>query len=137
LRTSDVLQPTKSFSVYATIEEYFPTLSPEEQAKSPILLMDTYTVDFLRVKPGVEIENTILLQNKGKKNLELRFIQSNCSCLVTTLDKQLLKPGEFAKITLKFNTEGRNGTQNKAITVYSNDPKNPVQRITVTGYVEE
>ena len=31
----------------------------------------------------------------------------------------------------------RKGTQQKAVTVYSNDPQNPVQRVTFTAYVED
>ncbi len=137
LKTTDSLNPLKSFSLYATIEEFFPTLTAEELAKAPMLAIDQYEVDFLRVKRVPIIENSVSIQNKGKKNIELRYIQSNCSCVVATSDKQVLKPGEAATLSIKFITEGRDGTQNKAITIYSNDPRNPVQRITVTGYIED
>lgn len=135
--TTDKVVPNKSFSVYATVEEYFPVLSTEELMKAPIILVDKYEVDFQRLKPNTWVENTVSIQNKGKKNLELRHLQSNCSCLIASYDKRVLKPGETGKITLRLNTEGRSGTQNKAVTIYSNDPRNPVQRITVSGYVEE
>lgn len=137
LKTTDSLNANKSFSVYATIEEYFPPLKAEELAKAPALVADKYEINFGRAKKDQNVENTVLLQNKGKKNLELRYVQTNCSCVVASADKQVLKPGEVATLTVKFITEGRGGTQNKAITMYSNDPRNPVQRITVTGFVEE
>lgn len=137
LKTSDALNPVKSFSVYATIEEFFPSLTIEESAKAPMLVMERNEINFQRTKTGPVIENTLTFQNRGKKNLELRYIQSNCSCVVAASDKQVLKPGETATITVNFITEGRSGTQNKAITVYSNDPRNPVQRITVSGYIED
>ncbi len=137
LKTTDILAPNKSFSVYATIEEYFSPMKPEELAKAPVLTFEKYEINFLRAKKDQPVENTISLQNKGKKNLELRFIQTNCSCVVASSDKQVLKPGEVATLTVKFMTQGRSGTQNKSITVYSNDPRNPVQRLTITGYIEE
>jgi len=137
LKTTDVVNPVKSFSVYATIEEFFPTLTTDELAKAPILMMDRYEVDFLRVKRVPTIENSVTIQNRGKKNLEIRYIQSNCSCVVTMLDKKTLKPGETATLSIKFITEGRSGTQNKAMTIYSNDPRNPVQRVTISGYIED
>lgn len=137
LKTTDSLNPSKSFPVYATIEEYFPPLKAEELAKAPMLVVDKYEINFGRAKEDQNVENTLSLQNKGKKNLELRYVQTNCSCVVASSDKQVLKPGEVSTLTVKFITEGRGGTQNKAITIYSNDPRNPVQRITVTGYVEE
>ena len=137
LKTTDSLNANKSFSVYATIEEFFPVLKPEELAKAPVLMADKYEIDFLRVNKDQYVEKTVILQNRGKRNLELRYIQTNCSCVVASLDKQVLKPGETASLLVKFITEGRGGTQNKAITVYSNDPRNPVQRITITGYIED
>lgn len=137
LKTTDALNPLKSFSVYATIEEFFPSLTAEELAKAPMLVISQYEIDFLRMKRVPVIENSVVIQNKGKKDIELRYIQSNCSCVVATSDKQVLKPGEAATLAIKFITEGREGTQNKAITIYSNDPRNPVQRITVTGYIED
>ncbi len=136
-KTTDALNPTKSFPVYATIEEFFPALSAEELAKAPLLVMDRYEVNFFKVKKGTEVENAVSFQNKGKKNLELRYIQSNCTCVVANSDKQILKPGEKATITIRFITEGRGGSQNKAITIYSNDPRNPVQRVTITGVIED
>ena len=137
LKTTDASNPIKAFPVYATIEEAFPVLSAEEMSKAPQLVMDHYEVNFFKVKKGVEVMNPVTFQNKGKKNLELRYIQSNCSCVVASSDKQVLKPGETATISIKFITEGRSGSQNKAITIYSNDPRNPVQRVTITGVIED
>jgi len=137
LTTTDLSNPVKSFSVYATIEEFFPPLSAEEQAKAPVLIMDQYEVNFQRIKAGSDIDRTLSFRNRGKKNLEVRYIQTNCSCVVANSDKQVLKPGETAALSIKFITQGRSGSQNKAITIYTNDPRNPVQRITITGYIED
>ncbi len=137
LKTTDSSNPVKSFSVYTTIEEFYPTLTADELAKAPTLFIARYEIDFLRVKRVPTIENSVSIQNKGKKNLEIKYIQSNCSCVVASVDKQILKPGETATLFIKFITEGRAGTQNKAMTIYSNDPRNPVQRVTITGYIED
>ncbi len=137
VKTTDLANPVKSFPIYATIEDFFPALPAAELAKAPSLVIERYDINFYKVKKGVVIDNPISFQNKGKKNLELRYIQSNCSCVVAGFDKAVIKPGETGTISIKFMTEGRTGSQNKAITVYSNDPRNPVQRITITGYVED
>lgn len=137
IKTSDRLNPLKSFPVYATIEEFFPSLSAAELSKAPILFIDPYEINFFRVKKGVDVDSPLSFQNRGKMNLELRYLQSNCSCVAASINKQLLKPGESATISVKFITEGRTGSQNKAITIYSNDPRNPVQRVTITGYIED
>ena len=137
LKTNDSSNPVKSFSVYTTIEDFFPTLTADELSKAPMLLIDRYEIDFLRVKRVPTIENSVTIQNRGKKNLEIRYVQSNCSCVLTMLDKKTLKPRETATLSIKFISEGRSGTQNKAMTIYSNDPRNPVQRVTITGYIED
>lgn len=134
--TTDTENPVKSFSVYVTAEEYFPTLSAEELAKAPLMQAEIYTVDFGRVRQGTKVENRVLVTNKGKQNLEIRFVQSNCSCLTVVPDKKIVKPGESTALTWSLVTDGRLGTQNKAVTLYTNDPRNPVQRITFSGFIE-
>ncbi|MBL7860666.1 MAG: DUF1573 domain-containing protein [Cyclobacteriaceae bacterium] len=134
--TTDKENPVKSFSVYATAEEFFPTLSADELAKAPALVVDKYAADFARVKQGSNVNQESILTNRGKQNLELRFVQSNCTCLTAVTDKNTLKPGESTKLRWTLSTAGRIGTQNKAITLYSNDPRNPVQRITISGFIE-
>jgi len=137
LHTTDSINPIKSYSVYASAEEFFPTITVAELAKAPALSMSTYAIDFARVKKGVKVQQSTTFLNRGKQNLEIRAIQSNCTCLTATTDKKMIKPGETATLQWTLTTEGRMGTQNKAITIYSNDPRNPVQRITISGYIED
>lgn len=137
IQTNDSELPVKVFSVYALAEEFFPTQTPEELSKAPILVSSQYEILFDRVKAGTPTENMLTLTNRGKTTLEIRSVQSNCTCLVVLVDKQSVKSGEVAQLKWKLNTEVRKGTQNKAIAIYSNDPRNPVQRITLSGYIEE
>jgi hypothetical protein len=136
LKTDDKSQPNKSFSVYATVEESFPTLSPEEQAVAPVLYFETYTVDMGNLRKGIDFQRVVKFKNKGKKNLNIRYLQSNCSCVSVQSTSLTIKPFEEASLKITFNSDGREGLQNKAVTVYSNDPVNPVQRITISGVVE-
>lgn len=127
----------KTISVYAMAEEFFPTLSATEIAKAPVLLATNYALDFGRVQAGTKSELTVSLQNKGKQTLTIRELQPNCTCVTTSLDKNLLQPGEAATLKIVLDTKGRAGTQNKSITIYSTDPRNPVQRITMSGFIEQ
>jgi hypothetical protein len=126
----------KTLSVYATVEEYFPTLSAAELTKAPVLLASNYALDFGRIQAGTKRELTATIQNKGKQQLVIREVQSNCTCVTTTWDKASLQPGETTSIKILLDTQGRAGTQNKSITIYSTDPRNPVQRITISGFIE-
>ena len=136
IETDDEEVPMKSFPVYATIEEFFPPLSSVELAKAPILTLDSTTVDFGRIRSGTNGLQELAIKNTGKKELVIRSLQPNCSCVTASLDQMTLKAGAEAKLKIQFNTLGRKDTQQKSLTIYSNDPKSPVQRITIMIYIE-
>jgi len=137
IHTDDELQPLKPVNIFATLEDYFSTLTPAELAKAPKLRISESSLDFGRVKQNQESNKNFTVTNFGKSNLELRSIQGNCTCIKTESGKKILKAGESTIVKIIFNPEDRKGTQQKAVTVYSNDPQNPVQRITFMAYVED
>jgi len=136
IKTNDPAKPEKPFVVYATVEEFFAVLTAEERSKAPSLVVSQFELDMGKMRMGVEVMRSVRFKNKGNKELHVRHIQSNCSCLVVTSFQFSLKPGEETSIEFKFDPTGREGLQNKALTIYSNDPVNPVQRITVKGFIE-
>lgn len=137
LHTDDVTEPVKSFSVYATLEDSFENLKPEDIAKGPRLQLAATSMDFGRVGKNATVVREISVTNTGKSELAIKAVQGNCTCVTASAAKQKLKPGESATISVSFNSTERKGTQQKAVTVYSNDPTNPVQRFTFTAYIQE
>lgn len=135
--TDDELNPSKSFSVYATLEDDFKNLKPEEMAKAPQLRLAASSLDFGRIRPNATSVREVHFLNTGKRELDIRSVQGNCTCISASASKTSLKPGESSIIKIEFNPKERKGTQQKAVTVYSNDPQNPVQRVTFTAYVED
>jgi hypothetical protein len=136
LDTDDELEPLKSFTVLATIEDYVPELTQAELEKAPQLRATSYALDFGRSKPNTQIVREVQFTNTGKKQLDIKSVQANCSCVNATVAKNSLKPGESSVIKVAFDPQDRKGSHQKAVTVYSNDPRNPVQRITFTAYIE-
>jgi hypothetical protein len=137
LYTDDAQEPVKSFSVYATLQEYFPKLSNEELAKAPVLKIIETSFDIGRINQHGQVSRDVSIVNRGTKDLVIRSIQPNCTCVVATISKNELQSGEAATIKISFSPQDRKGSQQKGVTVYSNDPRNPVQRITFTAYVED
>ena len=133
--TNDAEGPIKMFSVFATIEEYFPPLTDDVIKKAPILKIEGADIKFGEMFETGTLQREVIVRNTGKSELIFRGIQPNCSCVTAEVDKKSLMPGEAGKLKLSFNPKGRPGVQNKLITVYSTDPRNPVQRITLAGYV--
>jgi len=136
ITTDDELEPVKSFTVRATIEDYFAPLSAEEQAKAPRLTVST-SMDFGRVRQHGEVTREIPIANTGKKELQIKALQGNCNCLSVSAPKTTLKPGETTQMRVTFKPEDRSGSANKAVTIYSNDPVSPVQRVTLAAYVQD
>jgi hypothetical protein len=125
----------KIFTVYADLNEYFAPLSPEAAAVAPKLVIEEKIHDFGKVDQGATVSTTFTLKNDGKEPLVIRKSMSNCSCTIAALSKESLEPGEAMEMKVDFNTVGRRGTQQKSITVYSNDPISPVQRIVIKATI--
>jgi hypothetical protein len=136
IHTDDEAQQVKSFSVNATLEDYFPELSKDELAKAPQLRMSVNKIDFGRFLQSSPVSRDLTITNTGKKELSLKSLQPNCSCVSVQAPKTTIKAGESVTVKLVFDPTGRKGTQQKALAIYSNDPVNPVQRITLSAYVE-
>lgn len=126
----------KSFTIYADINEYFPPLTPEEIAMAPRLLIEDQVFDFGKITQGEEVQTQFILKNDGQKNLNFRQTKSSCGCTVVAMPSMDLAPGESMSVTVAFDSKGRRGVQQKSITLYTNDPVSPVQRITVKAIVE-
>jgi hypothetical protein len=135
--TDDEQNSTKSFSIYATLEDQFPEFSAEELAKAPKLRVQSTSLDFGRIRPNTASVREILFYNTGKKELDIKSLQGNCTCITASAANTSIKPGEGSSLKISLNPQDRKGALQKSITIYSNDPQNPVQRLTFSAYVEE
>jgi Protein of unknown function (DUF1573) len=135
LITDDKEGAIKAYSIFATVEEYFPPVTPESVATAPILKMEGQEIKFGEMFETGTLQREVVIRNTGKSNLNIRALQPNCACMTAQADQSDIKPGEASKIKITLSPKGRPGIQNKSIAVYSNDPRNPVQRITLSGYV--
>ena len=129
-------QNKKTFTVYADLNEYFAPLTPETAAMAPKLNVEKRVHDFGKITQGDVVAATYKLINDGKSPLNIRKVSSNCTCAVTEIGKMDLQPGESVELQLSFNSTGRRGTQQKSITIYSNDPVTPVQRVIMKASVQ-
>src|SRR5437660_6358689 len=63
-------------------------------------------------------------QNKGDKTIAIKSVTTSCGCTAASA-KQTAEPGEKGEVTATFTIGGRTGTQQKAITVVTDDAMNP------------
>jgi len=125
----------KSMSVYADIREYFAPMTEEERLNAPKLSIDNALYDFGGITSGDVVSTTFVLTNKGKADLNIRKTKSSCGCTVPELATSDIKPGESVVLKVIFNSAGRKGNQIKTVTIYSNDPAKPIQKVTIKSRV--
>lgn len=125
----------KSMSVYADINEYFPPMTDEEMEAAAHLSIKESVHDFGSITSGDVVETNFTLTNVGKSDLNIRKTKASCGCTVPELAKMDLKPGESVDLKVTFNTYGRRGNQIKTVTIYSNDPLKPIQKVTIKATV--
>lgn len=135
LVTSDPSGESKSISVFATLEEYYSPPTAEELSTAPQAVVKEPSVDLGQYPPGATLERSVTVYNKGKKELKIKALQGNCPCITAEATKLNVRSGDSTQLKIVFKPQTRGGTQQKAVTVYTNDPRNPVQLISVSVYI--
>lgn len=97
---------------------------PKDEAKGPT---DTTTVqvidtayNFGTIKEGEKVEYNFRFRNTGNKPLIIMNATATCGCTVPEKPEEPIKPGETGSIKVVFNSAGKEGVQEKSITVTSN-----------------
>jgi hypothetical protein len=96
----------------------------------PEITFEKESQSFGDVPQGPKLDGTFIFTNTGRNVLEIKNVRTSCGCTGAVVDeKSVFEPGEQGKIKFTFNTEGRLGHNEKVITVYTNDMKNPQKEV--------
>jgi hypothetical protein len=124
--------------VAATLEDTPKKLTPEEAAKAPKLTFDKKEHDFGIINDHQEVSHLFTFTNKGKENLIIKKTKANCGCTASEPAKKVLAPGESSNIKVSFNSTGKHeGDNQQMVTIYSSDPQEPTQYITIKAKVDK
>lgn len=91
--------------------------------------------DFGNVKEGDQATFTFKFTNIGKEPLVISNVQASCGCTTPSWTKEPVKPGESGTVTAIYNSKGRPGNFNKAVTITSN-AKTSSKVLFIKGNVE-
>ena len=130
-----VQDPNNRLSVSATIEENFEKLTAKQLEKAPIATFDNVSYAFGEVKAGEKVIHKFILTNSGKSDLIIRKVRASCGCTAVTPEKMVIAPGKSTSLEAQFDSTGKSGTQNKSITVITNDPKASTIILQISGNV--
>lgn len=137
LVTYELGDSIKSFNVFATVLDYFPPLDAEALAQAPKISIDKDIEDFGNVKSNSTLQTTFMLTNEGRSPLELRKIMPNCTCVKVEAAHTVIQPGDSLAVSVTMETPEFTGTQQKMISIFTNDPTGHVKVLTVKAYVRE
>jgi len=127
---------TNKLAISANIQEDFAKLTDEQKKNAPKIEIDNVNFDFDTIKTGEKVTHEYVVKNTGKGDLIIRKLNPSCGCTAVNMKSQVIKPGESTSIATEFNSTGKSGSQNKTITLISNDPTNPKTILWVKGVIQ-
>ena len=75
-------------------------------------------------------------RNTGIRKVKIERLVTSCSCAYAYCDKNVVKPGEEAQISVRFNPKGHPGKFDRKIFVYTKDGNEPTAVLTLSVDVE-
>ncbi|MGH1339342.1 MAG: DUF1573 domain-containing protein [Aureispira sp.] len=91
--------------------------------------------DFGDIVEGDAVEHVFKFTNTGKNPLIINNARGSCGCTVPEWPRDPIAPGQDGEIQVKFNSRGKQGEQNKSITISANTLPNKTV-IRIVGGVE-
>jgi hypothetical protein len=125
--------PLKSATEKATVSEE--NITPID-GKYPILSFDQSEHDFGTIEKGSKVDYTFHFKNTGEADLLITNAIGSCGCTVPEYPKEAIKPGASEEIKVSFNSAGKNGQQQKSVTLTTNTKKG-AEVLTIKATIKE
>ena len=119
----------------AVVVEDFSKLTPAQKVNAAKIDFASKTWNLNNVKSGAKVDFDFKFTNKGKSELTIRKVFASCGCTVAKYDSKPIAPGKTGTIKVSFDSKGKEGTQNKTVTVISNDPSDSKTILWIKGTV--
>lgn len=117
-----------TLEISATIRQsYSETLDPSQY---PRLLVSNDLIDLGEVRTLTDhLEARFTLYNNGPTGLVIHKVLPDHGCQLTEVTHYLIPPFSYAYLTAQVRELVREGTHDYAVTIFSNDPENPVKKL--------
>ncbi len=93
----------------------------EKKVEGPVIKWEESTFDFGDIAQGEQVEHTFKFTNVGNEPLIITNVQVTCGCTTPKgWPRDPIMPGGKSEITVGFNSAGKMGKQDKAVTLVSN-----------------
>ena len=96
----------------------------EKNAVVAAIKFEEIKYDFGKIVQGEKAVHSFRFKNEGEKDLVISGVSSACGCTVPSWPREPIPPGESGSIGVVFDSEEKNGRQEKGITVVTNSIPN-------------
>lgn len=96
---------------------------------------DDYFYDFGQVKEDEVLKHNFTLKNTSGKVLNIKDVNTSCSCTVSKVEKKSILPEETTLIEVNFDTKGYSGQTQQYIYVHTDNLDNPILRFIIKASV--
>ena len=107
------------------------------EAELPKLELETYHKDFGTAVEGEVLDWQVNFVNSGKDELIIKDVKTSCGCTAAVVSGKKLAPGEKGNLRIELDTAKRSGKMTRTVTLFSNDPEQPSQTITLEVNVQK
>ena len=107
------------------------TPAPDKKPEGPIpaFKFERMEYDFGQIREGDKVVYTYKFQNTGQAPLIIQGVQPTCGCTAPDWSKEPIPVGGNGFVKVEFDSNGKQGIQNKTVTVSANTwPKTLVLR---------
>ena len=92
--------------------------------------------DFGRVRQGIEVAHAFTFRNAGGLDLIIDNVRTGCGCTAALTSARTIPAQQQGSVAVAFDTAREFGRRTRTVTVYSNDPAQPVATLTLVGDVD-
>ncbi|MBL7712386.1 MAG: DUF1573 domain-containing protein [Chitinophagaceae bacterium] len=112
--------------------------TPESVAVEGLATMDfeDTSFDFGKMHEGESATHEFKFTNNGKAPLLISNAAGSCGCTAPDYPHEPIAPGQSAVVSVKFNSTGKTGHQNKTVNIFTNSKKG-IHMLSITAEVAE
>jgi len=107
-----------------------PAAWAEEGEPRPRLVVEKPEIDQGTMEPGPKLEFVFHVKNTGTMPLEITQARPSCGCVISSHDREIA-PGGEGIVRAVLDTANRHGMVSKHLSLYTNDPQNPMFNLVV------
>lgn len=91
--------------------------------------------DFGTFNEGVDSAHVFIVKNVGDRPLYIISVSKPCGCTSPTYSEKPIKPNETGTVVVRYYSADHPGHFKKTLQIRTNDPKNSVFTISISGTV--